>query len=162
MVTQVPLTQGLVAIVDDDDAATVLVAGKWHAHGYHRTHYARRNVRRPDGSRTTLLLHTFLTGWSYVDHRNGDGLDNRRSNLRPATNAQNARNGPLRMHNTSGYRGVFWNKRDRVWHAKIGADYRLRHLGTFPDPISAAHAYDAAARELHGEFARLNFPAVTS
>jgi HNH endonuclease/AP2 domain len=156
MTVEIPLTRGYVALVDDDDAPAVLAAGKWYAKTDRRSTYARRTTRREDGTRTVLSLHTFLTGWSYVDHRNGDGLDNRRQNLRPATNEENGRNRRLHRNNRSGFRGVAW-VRGR-WQARISHEGRMRYLGRYPDPVSAARAYDEAARELRGEFARLNFP----
>lgn len=156
---EIPLTQGQFALVDDEDAAAVL-AHKWYAvrsvPGY--TFYADRKIRRPDGSRAHMKLHTFLTGWPLVDHINLDGLDNRRSNLRPATTAQNARNQRRYRNNTSGYKGVTWHRRDQNWQAYIRVDGCRHHLGAHVTPEEAARAYDAAAREYFGEFAYLNFP----
>lgn len=156
---QIPLTQGLVAIVDEADAIAVL-AYRWHAYRDGRTFYAKREIRRQDGSRTTLRLHNFLTGWSMTDHRNGDGLDNRRSNLRQATTAQNNANLRRGVRNTSGFKGVNWSKKSSVWRAEIRANGQSRFLGHHSTPEEAARAYDAAARELHGEFACLNFPRI--
>jgi hypothetical protein len=155
---EIPLTRGLVAVVDPEDAERVLAFGKWHVAvgGRGRTVYARTWLR-PNGRRQVgVLLHTFLTGWPRTDHIDGDGLNNRRSNLRPATNAQNMRNAPLRRDSVSGYKGVAWDK--YRWRAHIRVDGRRLHLGMFADPAEAARAYDAAAREHFGEFARLNFP----
>lgn len=156
---EVPLTRGLVAMVDQADADRVL-AHRWHAHrpDPDGPHYAERTERRPDGTRGTVRLHAFLTGWPLVDHVNGDGLDNRRSNLRPATDAQNGRNRGANRNNTSGYKGVSLDKRRGTWAAALWVAGRKHHLGTHATPEAAAHAYDHAAVELHGEFARLNFP----
>jgi hypothetical protein len=150
----IPLTQGYVAIVDaaDYDAAMVY---KWCALIGNHTVYAKR-AYQVDGVHRTVQLHTFLTGWPYVDHVNGNGLDNRRDNLRPATRAQNQRNARRRIDNTSGFKGVSINR--GRWQAVIRAGGTPRNLGRFDDPESAARAYDAAARELHGEYATLNFP----
>ena len=155
---EIPLTQGYVAIVDSEDAEAVL-AFRWHARPCARGVYAGRNTRRPDGRRAPQLLHTFLTGWSYVDHRNGDGLDNRRANLRETTRAENMRNRRRNLNSTSGYKGVGWHKVAQKWWASIQADGRRRHIGLYPTAEEAALAYDAAARDLHGEYATLNFPA---
>jgi hypothetical protein len=155
---EIPLTQGYVAIVDADDYEHVMAAGNWYASVDERRTYARRNMRRDDGRRTTMRLHTFLTGLHLVDHINGDGLDNRRSNLRSATNAENSKNQRIPVNNTSGFKGVAWHKRDMRWQAYIRLDDGRRHLGTFTTAEDAAYAYDAAARELFGEFAWLNFP----
>lgn len=154
---EVPLTQGLVALIDPGDAVAVLGLN-WCALLNGRTAYAQRGIRRPDGGWTTISLHKFLTGWNYVDHRNGNGLDNRRANLREATHAQNTRNARRRSDSTTGFKGV-WLHREGVWRATIQAAGRRQHLCVYPTPEDAARAYDEAARELHGEFARLNFPA---
>lgn len=156
---EIPLSQGLVALVDDEDADLVLSAGKWCvSRGGSGDAYAARNVLRSDGTRRLLKLHHFLTGWSYVDHRNGNGLDNRRGNLRCATHAENMQNVGIRVDNRSGYKGVCFDKRCGRWMAYINANRRRRYLGYFPSAELAAHAYDEAARDLHGEFARPNFP----
>lgn len=156
MTARVPLTQGRVALIDDEDLARVLAAGTWCATVKPRTAYAVRMARKPDGRPTTIGMHRFITGWEYVDHINGDGLDNRRCNLRPATAATNARNVGLRSHNTSGYKGVTWHKAGRKWMAQLRVDGRQVYLGLFTDPAEAASAYDAAALEHFGEFARTN------
>jgi len=151
-----PLTQGLSAIVDASDYDRIRTLGRWQAHddGYNR--YAIKNVWR--ASRTaTIRMHTFITGWPYVDHANGDGLDNRRANLRQATHAQNMANKRRYRNNTSGYKGVVLRPNGRWW-ARIWLDSRMRSLGVYDTPEAAALAYDAAARSLFGEFARLNFP----
>ena len=101
-------------------------------------------------------MHTFLTGWSRVDHINGNGLDNRRSNLRPASRSQNGANRGAPSNNTSGFKGV---TRFRLkWMAKIQVHGRTIHLGLFATPQEAARAYDTAALEHFGEYARPNFP----
>lgn len=97
-----------------------------------------------------------------IDHINGCGVDNRPQNLREATSAQNKRN-TLGKRNlsrkTSAFCGVSWNKRASKWAAKCRDEQGAnKYLGYFTDEISAARAYDVAAREWHGEFARLNFP----
>lgn len=159
MTKVVPLSRGYVAQVDDADHARVLEAGPWHVKPHGHLLYAARNVRRPEGGWTSQSLHRFLTGWVRVDHHNGDGLDNRRANLRPATAAQNAANARLRATSVSGFKGVFPNTSGGLpWRAEIRCGETRRYLGVFGDPAVAARAYDAAACELFGEFARLNFP----
>lgn len=152
---QIPLTLGYVALVDDEDYDRVMAAGKWHARPDRKSTYARRTIGT-NGRRRNVYLHSVLTGWPLVDHANGNGLDNRRANLRPATNAENQRNRPVQANNTSGFKGVGLHR--GKWRAQIKLDGKRRHLGYFATPDEAGRAYDDAARELHGEFARLNFP----
>lgn len=158
---EVPLTQGKVALVDAADAPSVL-AHKWcAAEAWPGIFYAKRGVRRPDGTKTTTCMHTFLTGWQLVDHANGNGLDNRRSNLREATVSQNSANSRRSTRNRSGFKGVSWDKARSKWRATIQFDGHYRNIGRYPSAEDAARAYDAAAREHFGEFARLNFPEET-
>lgn len=155
---EVPLSRGLVAIVDAEDAQRVL-AYRWFAQPNYRNVYAIRGIRRADGARTTQTLHKFLTGFAITDHINGDGLDNRRANLREATAGNNSRNRRRPTTNTSGFKGVHWNKGAGKWRAAIGLETGKRQfLGYYLTAEEAACAYDAAAREQHGEFAALNFP----
>jgi hypothetical protein len=161
MSVEIPLTRGLVTLVDDADAESVQ-AFSWYASRARGGYYAKRTVRRPDGTRVHLGLHNFLTGWHLVDHRNRDSLDNRRANLRQVTPRQNAQNCGANRSNTSGFKGVSWYGRDETWRAAIQADGRRRHLGYFATPEAAAMAYDAAALQHFGEFAYLNFPKPTT
>jgi hypothetical protein len=92
-----------------------------------------------------------------VDHIDGDGLNNTRSNLRLCSNMQNCHNQGVAANNKSGYRGVSWDARRGKWRAVIMVNGRLRSLGYHATPADAAIAYDSAARQLFGEYARLNF-----
>jgi hypothetical protein len=91
-----------------------------------------------------------------IDHRNCDGLDNRRSNLRFATHAQNTLNRRKKKNAVSQFRGVWFYK--GKWGSQISSQGKRMFLGRFDNEIDAAKAYDEAARKYHGEFARLNFP----
>jgi hypothetical protein len=93
-----------------------------------------------------------------VDHENGVGLDNRRENLRPATNRQNGQNARARTGGTSKYKGVCWVTSEQVWMAYIRIDGKHTVLGRFRDEIFAAKKYDEAAVKYFGPYARLNFP----
>lgn len=97
-----------------------------------------------------------------VDHRNGNGLDNRRCNIRTATRSNNQHNQRLgRANNTSGYKGVTRRRgpcRRKPWRACIRHERRTVFIGHFATPEAAAAAYDRKAAELFGEFASLNFP----
>jgi hypothetical protein len=153
MTREIPLTQGRVALVDDSDYEAVLAVGKWHLSTCDGRLYAQ-NAK----SKSVIRLHKFLTGWPLVDHVNGDGLDNRRANLRRATASQNSANIDPPSHNTSGYKGVTLYKRTGRWRGHITVDGTQRHLGYFATAEEAARAYDAAALATWGEFARPNFP----
>lgn len=87
-----------------------------------------------------------------VDHINGNRLDNRKENLRLCTNGSNNRNKPAK----SGYKGVHFSKTSKQWVAQITKNYKTQHLGLFPTAITAAHAYNKAAKLLHGKYAHLN------
>lgn len=94
-----------------------------------------------------------------VDHRNHDGLDNRRANLRVGTQADNNANQRKRSRPTSSrYKGVYWSNTYGVWIAEIKGPVGRKHLGRFEDETEAAKVYDDAALELFGEFAHLNSP----
>lgn len=159
-VKEVRLSRGMHALVDPEDYDRVVAMGAWCADPAKRTFYARKNLYTP-GTRklTPLLMHTFITGWSYVDHINGNGLDNRRSNLRQATAFQNMANKRRYRNNTSGFKGVTRNTgTGRPWRAAIKVYNKGHHLGYFDTPEDAARAYDAAAIQHFGEYARPNFP----
>jgi len=159
----VPLSQGKVAIIDATDYPRIS-GFKWHAirDPKNGRYYAVRNVRRDGGGRTVERMHRRIVNAPDnldVDHENGDGLDNRRFNLRHATCSQNLTNRTsLNRNNKSGYRGVARFQRSNKWTARAGLNGRLVHLGLFSDPMEAARAYDAFVITHHGEFASPNFP----
>lgn len=158
MSREIKLTQGKVAIVDDEDYEQVS-KHKWYFTGG----YARRDVVRIIRSRVYLHLviakRMGLSGEDDVDHINGDKLDNRRSNLRDATRTQNNCNRRLSNRNTSGYKGVSCrpDRKNKPFVANIQVNHRPKFLGAFATAEDAARAYDDAARELHGQYAVTNF-----
>jgi hypothetical protein len=89
----------------------------------------------------------------YVDHINGNGLDNRKKNLRICTNAENIRNSKMRKSNKSGVKGIYWLARANCWHATIKFNYKSRHVGYFKDIEQAKKAIMDARVKYHGEFA---------
>jgi hypothetical protein len=140
------------AIIDDADRGLV-EPYTWIAVESKETFYVRGYLRG-GGRKRWILLHRLLLNASKgveVDHRNRDGLDNRRSNLRLATRSQNRAN-TRAVGGTSIYKGV--TRAGKAWQAEIACKY----IGRFPTEGAAARAYDAAAREVFGEFAYLNFP----
>jgi hypothetical protein len=120
--------------------------------------YATTRVRGEDGRPLRLQLHRLiLPGVPKIDHRDGDGLNCQRYNLREATEQQNQANrGKPAGSHSSRFKGVHWDR--GRWVAKIKVSRRQRHLGRFTDEAEAALAYDRAARAEFGEFAWLNFP----
>lgn len=151
---------GIFTMVDDEDF-DFLSAFKWNPadNKDSNTLYAVRSIRKP--RKTVVRMHRIILGpgaLSTVDHIDGNGLNNQRSNLRLATSAENNRNLGMRRNNTSGYKGAFWDKYINRWKASIRINKIQKHLGVYADVITAAKAYDVAALKYHGEFARLNFP----
>lgn len=158
MSREVPLTKGFVALVDDEDYERVMAVGRWHARDRKGKAYALHTFYLGHRRRKNVSLHTFLTGWPLVDHRNGNGLDNRRSNLRQATQRDNCRNVLVRPGSTSPFKGVSAHRDTGRWRSRIFIAGREIALGVYVTEEQAAQAYDAAARKHFGEFATLNFP----
>ena len=157
---RIKLTQGKYALVEVEDFEE-LSKYKWHAKKSRSNCYACRSVKLPDGKRKSISMHRWLINppeGLLVDHKNRISLDNRRSNLRPATPAQNSYNrGKSRRKSTSKYKGVSLLKRTGKWRSAIGFEGRTISLGSFISEKQAALAYDLAAKRYHREFAYLNF-----
>lgn len=154
----VPLTRGYVAVIDDEDWPLVSKY-KWCADVGPRGHVYAVN----GGNKAPkLLMHRLILPprpGLYTDHVDGNGLNNRRSNLRYATPLQNVVNSfhPGKLFAASIYRGV--SASGPRWRARMRTEGgRKINLGTFDTQEQAARAYDAAARERYGEFAVVNFP----
>lgn len=149
----VPLTEGYVAIIDTVDCDRV-AQYTWCAQSDTHRVYARARVNG-----AFVRLHRFILyapPGVDVDHINGNGLDNRRSNLRVCSHSQNMSNRARPSSNSSGYKGV--SREGSRWRAYVTTDGHRMYLGTFDRPEDAARAYDNAASRLHGEFSQLNFP----
>jgi len=138
------------AIVDADDAPRTMHY-IWRPANSGR--YARAWGVQAGGR---IYLHQFIAGTTNVDHHNGNGLDNRRLNLRPCTRIQNMQNKRVPCTNTSGYKGVRRVQKTGRYKATITANKERVHLGYHQTPEQAARAYNDAAVRLHGTFARLN------
>lgn len=168
MTRKIQLSQGKVTLVDNSDYE-FLNRWKWSAFRRQRctTFYVVRNAPQAAGRRN-IYMHRILlglqdpeTGESLSDregdHRNGNGLDNRRVNLRALTHKQNAYNQRRGRTRSSRYKGVSKLPNGR-WRAQIKVNYRQVFLGHFRREDDAAHAYDVAARVAWGDLARTNFP----
>lgn len=162
----IPLTQGYEAVIDAADVPLVegfnwCASVRREANGEIWNVYAVRKDG-PRNARRTVYLHRHITGAPDdmdVDHRDGNGLNNRRrgksGNLRTATRSQNRQNSRIPADNTSGFKGVTWSAWARKWVANIQVARKRRHLGYFATREAAAAAYAKASDELHGEFGRV-------
>lgn len=157
---EIPLTQGRVAVVDEADYEW-LSRWKWYAQRCGgAVFYARRRRQKSDGEGPSRIhMHREILGVESldVDHVDGDGLNNRRANLRPASDGQNSANKRLYKNSATGFKGVCVDRETGKYRAYIQVERKWQHLGMFDCPKDAARAYDAAARELFGEYARPNF-----
>lgn len=152
---RIPLSQGKFAIVDDDDFERCSQF-KWHISGQR---YVMRHIRKSDGSRTCQYLARFIMNEPdglEVDHRHGNKLDHRKSELRVCTHYQNCCNKRKYKNNTSGVKGVSWDNDALKWRARIRVNGKLIGLGRFDDIMDASDAYDVASPKYHGEFGRIN------
>jgi hypothetical protein len=154
-IAYVPLTKGYEAVIDVADVP--LVEGwNWTASTLRRAVYAYRRPR-VNGVLKSCLMHRLIADpgkADQVDHINGNGLDNRRKNLRLATPSENACNSVPRSTNTSGFKGVCWHKGAGKWMAQIVLDGKNNYLGLFDTAEDAHAAYAKKSLELHGRFGR--------
>lgn len=140
---QIPLTQGKFALVDDEDFE-YLNQWKW----YFNCGYAKRYHNKK-----TLLMHVFLMGYGF-DHKDRNGINNTRINLREATHQENSFN----RRRQNGIIGVSLERSSGFFKAYIGKNGKQKTIGRYKTLIEAQHARDAEALKQHGEFACLNFP----
>jgi hypothetical protein len=158
------LDEGLWAIVDTADYYR-FSCFKWYIDGHDGNFYAVRGKRVGKDNVIKVRLHREIMEAPkglLVDHKNWNGLDNRRSNLRLATYGENTQNTRKRKGTTSRYVGVNFDKKPGNWRARIMYKGKMKYLGNFDNEIDAGKAYDAAAKKYYGEFARLNFPEETA
>lgn len=152
---QIPLSKGQYAIVDDEDF-DFLNQWKWSCSSHNHA------TRRPtvDGKRVTVMMHRLINNTPDgmdTDHINGNGLDNRKCNLRSCFHAENMRNRKKPSTNSkSKYKGVHWRKDANMWAAAACINGKQKHLGYFLLEEDAATAYNFAVDKHYGEFARLN------
>jgi hypothetical protein len=151
------LSQGKVTVVDDEDFE-VLSKYKWSVGRGGNTYYAYTHNILESGKRTTIAMHRMIMKTPMgceTDHRDRDGLNNQRFNLRVCTHSQNQGNRKLTEGSSSGHKGVVWHKRDKKWQSKIVFNGKNIHLGYFNSKDEAALAYSRRAVELFKEYAEL-------
>lgn len=153
---QIPLSQGKIALVDDEDFER-LSQFKWFAHQSRNTFYAERQIRICVGKQKAIKMHHAILGCDSsqkVDHRDGNGLNNTRENLRLATHLENVRNQKLCRDSTTGFKGVTFNKTRKKFQARIGIEGFKQSLGYYATAEEAHAAYCKAAQKHFGAFAR--------
>lgn len=159
---EITLTQGRVALVSEEDHGW-FTRWSWCVN---KGGYAQHGIRVNGKQRMTYMhravMERMLGGpipkGLEIDHINGNKLDNRRENLRLATRRQNMMNNRGKKDSVSRYKGVSFEKRTGRWLARMKIAGKQTYLGSFVTEEEAARAYDAAARRVHGEFGKLNFP----
>lgn len=155
---KIPLTQNKYALVDNSDFEE-LNKHKWYANKLGDTFYAMRHLKVSEGnSKTIVLMHSAIMKTPKgmdTDHKDRNGLNNQRKNLRICTRSQNGMNKTKAKANTSGFKGVFWHKRDKTWRSQIKVDGKSTHLGYFKTKEDAYKAYCEACAHYHGEFSNI-------
>lgn len=154
---EIPLSQGKIALIDDTDFEW-LNQWKWCAWKGRTTFYALRN-EKSNGKRITIRMHQLILGISgnvQTDHKDGNGLNNQRFNIRECTVSQNLMNQRKHRDGQSKYKGVSWDKTKKKWTARVCVEGKNKHFGRYCSELEAATAYDLNAAKLFGEFARIN------
>lgn len=149
----IKITKGKEVLVDDEDFE-YLNQFKWYFNGRYALH-TTGGRKNPKKIRMHVLINKTPSGYD-TDHINGNGLDNRKENLRTATHAENMMNTDKWKTNTSGYKGVHWNKSKKKWIVKFNMNKKEKYIGSFDDINIAIAAYDNAILQYRGEFGRVN------
>lgn len=152
----IQLPHGFVALVDDEDYERIACYSWYRIRSGYAVRFTSRKMI-PWGRRC-IYMHKEIMGFPdcEVDHRSSDKLNNQKSNLRECSRQQNCSNQQLSVANTSGYKGVYQALLSKRWAARTKFHGKCIHIGTFETPELAAFAYNEKAKELFGEFARLN------
>ena len=155
----IPLSKGYSAMVDDEDFDSVSKYN-WSAYKVGDTIYAARKTSSKFGKRETVFMHRFIMGNKKgdprIDHKDRNGLNDTRENLRDVTGSQNQMNAIANSNKTSLYKGVFYRKENKKFRASIMLNGKVFRLGYFASDADAGRAYNKKAKELFGEFSRLN------
>lgn len=157
-----PKHPAAIARIDAADLVMAVEGGRWFACNFDgQIVYAIKTIHRRGQRKVCHRTHRVILGVTdpdeLIDHADGDGLNNRRLNLRQASRTQNAANSRLRTTNGTGFRGVSQCPRTGRYHAQITVERRAIFLGYWDDAAMAAAAYDGAARALFGPYAQMNF-----
>lgn len=158
---EILLTRGKIAIIDDEDYE-IVSKYKWFARKRDHLYYAARSEYL-NGEQYEVQMHRFIMGLKHkdgtlCDHKNGNGLDNQKENLRLSNYSHNGHNHRMFSTNTSGYRGVSWQKHRKKWQVRICVGGQEKYIGIFKEVTDAAKAYDTAAINYFGNIAVTNFP----
>lgn len=148
---------GRVALIDDEDYELVSKY-RWIAYKARTAYYARCNYVK-NGKNTSTSMHRLLLGFpdGEIDHKDFNGLNNQRANIRVCTKTENSRHKNILKRNTTGYKGVYFCKERSVYQAKIFLGKgKSKYLGSHKNAIDGAIAYNLAAQKYFGEFAHLN------
>jgi len=150
---KIPLTRGKFALVDDEDYLK-LIDHKWYATKGYGTYYADATIKITKGKYRHTGMHREILGLKHrdgklADHINGNGLDNQKHNLRVCTFSENQHNKAIQINNTTGYKGVVWNKEKRKYVARIKINRKTIFLGYFKEVVEAGLAFNNAAIKYH-------------
>lgn len=155
----IELTKGKAVQVDDEDF-DFLNYYNWHTHPHRNTFYARRS-EVVNGRKTIISMHRLIMNVTdrnvLIDHKDRNGLNCQKNNLRICTNKENLMNRGSLKNSSSKYKGVDFDKSRNKYRVQITINGKNKFIGRFEYEIEAAKAYDVKAKEVHGEFANLNF-----
>jgi hypothetical protein len=155
---QIQLSNGGTVLIDDEDFVYIS-RFHWYSYKHGYTYYALRKKRPGKGSSNVQMHREIMKNPECfeIDHKDGNGLNNQKSNLRICNRSENLQNSRKRKDNTSGYKGVWFQKTIKKYVAQITNNKKIIYIGVFKTAIDAAIAYDFEAKRLFGCFAKTNF-----